>query len=46
MQKRPGYERDIENYEFVAKTLGFADEDVIVFDDKERDYVLQKFKEC
>ena len=36
MQKRPGYEKDIENYEFIAKILGFADEDVIVFDD---DYI-------
>ena len=46
MQKRNGYEKDIENYKFVAKVLGFADEDIVVFDDKEKDFVLQKFKEC
>ena len=46
MQERNGYKKDIENFQFVAKILGFSDEDIIVFDDKEKDFVLQAFKEC
>jgi len=42
--ERSGYKKDIEYYKFVAKALGFSDEDVIIFDDEEKSVVLEEFQ--